>query len=279
MLDLLSEFFINRPIFAGVISIIITLAGLIASQVLPIAQYPEIAPPTVTITANYTGASADTLAENRRRADRGTALRRREPHLFQFELGVDNGTLTITCTFAVGADGDKAISTSTTAWPIALPRLPDVVRRSGVIAQKRSTDILLLSPGLERPALRHAVTCATTRPSTSSTISSAFRASPTRTIFGARDYSMRIWLRPRQDGAAGRHANRRRQTPSPRRTTSTRAARSGRTRRRDGQAIVYTVTARGRLMRRMISATSSCVRADRTARCASATSRASNSVR
>ena len=57
-----SQFFINRPIFAGVIAIIITLAGLIASQVLPVAQYPEIAPPTVVITANYPGASAETLA-------------------------------------------------------------------------------------------------------------------------------------------------------------------------------------------------------------------------
>ena len=58
-----SQFFINRPIFAGVISIIITLAGLIASQVLPIAQYPEIAPPTVVINASYPGASADVIAE------------------------------------------------------------------------------------------------------------------------------------------------------------------------------------------------------------------------
>src|SRR5258708_37067558 len=58
-----SQFFINRPIFAGVISIIITLAGLVASQVLPVAQYPEIAPQTVLITANYPGASAETLAK------------------------------------------------------------------------------------------------------------------------------------------------------------------------------------------------------------------------
>ena len=68
-----SQFFIDRPIFAGVISIIITLAGLIASQVLPIAQYPEIAPPTVTITANYPGASAETLARPSPRRSRSSS--------------------------------------------------------------------------------------------------------------------------------------------------------------------------------------------------------------
>ena len=64
----MSRFFISRPIFAAVISIVITLAGLICSQVLPVAQYPEIAPPTVTITATYPGASADTLARQVRKA-------------------------------------------------------------------------------------------------------------------------------------------------------------------------------------------------------------------
>ncbi|HXT02625.1 MAG TPA: efflux RND transporter permease subunit, partial [Casimicrobiaceae bacterium] len=59
----MSKFFIDRPIFSAVIAIIITLAGLVASQILPIAQYPEVAPPTVTITATYTGASAETLAK------------------------------------------------------------------------------------------------------------------------------------------------------------------------------------------------------------------------
>jgi len=131
---MLSEFFINRPIFSAVIAIIITLAGLVASQVLPIAQYPEVAPPTVTITANYTGASAETIAKTVA-APIEEQLSGVENLVYFSSSAASNGTLTITCTFAVGADGDKATIDVNNRVQIALPRLPDEVRRSGVIVQ------------------------------------------------------------------------------------------------------------------------------------------------
>ena len=139
---MLSQFFINRPIFSGVIAIVITLAGLIASQSLPIAQYPEVAPPTVTITATYTGASAETLAKTVA-APIEEQLSGVENLVYFSSSSASNGTLTITCTFAVGADGDKATIDVNNRVQIAQPRLPDDVRRSGVIVQRRSTDILM----------------------------------------------------------------------------------------------------------------------------------------
>src|ERR1700674_5754820 len=102
-----SEFFINRPIFAGVIAIIITLAGLMASQVLPVAQYPEIAPPTVTITANYPGASAETLAKTVA-APIEEQLSGIEGLIYYTSTSSSNGTLTITLTFEVGTDVNNA---------------------------------------------------------------------------------------------------------------------------------------------------------------------------
>ena len=103
-----SEFFINRPIFAAVIAIIITLAGLIASQVLPVAQYPEIAPPTVVITANYPGASAETLALTVA-APIEEQLSGVENLIYFSSTAATNGTLTIACTFEVGSNADKAV--------------------------------------------------------------------------------------------------------------------------------------------------------------------------
>src|SRR5512138_2478978 len=102
-----SKFFIRRPIFSGVISIVIVIAGLVASRVLPLAQYPQIAPPTVMITANYPGASAETLAH--------TVALPMEQHLNGIEglsyfnsYSPSNGKLNITPTFDLGTDPDTA---------------------------------------------------------------------------------------------------------------------------------------------------------------------------
>src|SRR4051794_27947758 len=139
----MSRFFIARPIFAAVVSIIITLAGLIASQVLPVAQYPEISPPTVTITANYPGASADTIAKTVA-APIEEQLSGVENLAYFSSTAASNGTLTITATFEVGSDVNRAVIDVNNRIAIALPRLPDDVRRNGVFAQKRSSDILMV---------------------------------------------------------------------------------------------------------------------------------------
>src|SRR5436309_16002516 len=123
----MSRFFIERPIFASVIAIIITLAGLVAWQVLPIAQYPEIAPPTVTITANYPGASAETLARTVA-APIEEQLSGVENLSYFSSTSASNGQLTITATFELGSDAQKAVIDVKHRIPVAFLRLPAAVR-------------------------------------------------------------------------------------------------------------------------------------------------------
>src|ERR1700687_4471395 len=104
----MTRFFIARPIFAAVLAIVITLAGMVASGVLPVAHYPEIAPPTVTITANYPGASAETLARTVA-APIEEQLSGVENLIYFTSSAASNGTLTINCTFEVGSSADKAV--------------------------------------------------------------------------------------------------------------------------------------------------------------------------
>src|SRR5690606_15391920 len=141
--DRMSRFFIDRPIFAAVLSIVIVLAGLVASQVLPVAQYPEIAPPTVTIGTSYPGASAETLAKTVA-APIEEQLSGVEGLLYFNSSSSSNGAVTITATFEVGTDVDQATFNINNRVQLALPRLPDEVRRNGVTVQKRSNDILLV---------------------------------------------------------------------------------------------------------------------------------------
>ena len=137
----MSRFFINRPIFASVISIIIVIAGLVASQVLPIAQYPQIAPPTVLITATYPGASAETLAKTVA-APIEEQLNGVENLSYFTSSAAANGVVTITATFDVGTNVDIAAVNVNNRVKAAEPRLPAEVRTNGVLVQKRSNDIL-----------------------------------------------------------------------------------------------------------------------------------------
>ena len=243
---MLSKFFINRPIFSGVIAIIITLAGLVASQVLPIAQYPEVAPPTVTITATYTGASAETLVRTVA-APIEEQLSGVENLVYFSSSSASNGTLTITCTFAVGASGDKATIDVNNRVQIALPRLPDDVRRSGVVVQKRSTDILLfvaLSATDPRYDTLYLSNFATAN------ILDDLKRVPgvaDAQIIGARDYSMRIWLRPDRMAQLGVTASDVANAVAAQNNQYA-AGKIGQEPAPQDQSLVYTVTARGRLL-------------------------------
>src|SRR5512147_2172616 len=189
----MSRFFIERPIFASVIAIIFAIAGLVAARVLPIAQYPEISPPTVTITATYPGASAETLARTVA-APIEEQLSGVERLSFFSSTSSSNGTLQVTATFEPGTNVDQAVFNVNNRVQIALPRLPDEVRRNGVIVQKRSFDILLVvslvSPGNRRDTLFLSNYA-------SINIVDELKRLPGLadvTVFGARDYSMRVWL-------------------------------------------------------------------------------------
>ncbi|MEY3740486.1 MAG: hypothetical protein RLZZ192_1162 [Pseudomonadota bacterium] len=241
----LSSFFISRPIFSAVISITIVIAGLMAARGLPVAQYPQIAPPTVIITANYPGASTETLT----RTVAGPIeeqLSGVENLLFFSSVAQSSGTLVITATFEVGTNVDTATVNVNNRVKIAEPRLPDVVRQYGVTAQKRSNDILMVaaitSPTDEYSNLylsNYALVNVLDELKRLPGVGDA-------AVLGAKDYAMRIWLMPDRmaqlgltapDVAAAIAAQNKQNV----------AGKIGQEPAPDGQQLVYTVTAKGRL--------------------------------
>lgn len=139
----MTKFFITHPIFASVLSIIIVLAGIAAAFQLPIAQYPQITPPVVQITARFPGASAETLIKTVA-APIEEQLSGVDDLLYFNSSADSSGQLTITVTFEIGTDIDLATFNISNRVNIALPRLPDEVRRSGITIQKRANDLLLV---------------------------------------------------------------------------------------------------------------------------------------
>ncbi|MEP6877753.1 MAG: multidrug efflux RND transporter permease subunit [Nitrosospira sp.] len=192
----MTRFFITRPIFASVLSIIIVLAGLAAAMQLPIAQYPQIAPPTVLITATFPGASADTLAKTVA-APIEEQLSGIEDLLYFSSSADSSGTLTITATFEVGTDIDQATFNVSNRVNIALPRLPDEVRRTGLIIQKRSNDILIVFMLVSKEKGKYDPLYLSNY-ATLNILDELKRVKGVgdATVFGGQDYSMRIWLRP-----------------------------------------------------------------------------------
>ena len=240
-----SRFFIERPIFASVLAIIITLAGLVASFVLPVSQYPEIAPPTVTITSSYPGASAETLAKTVA-APIEEQLSGVENLIYFTSSAAADGSVAITATFEVGTDVDKAVFQLNNRVQIALPRLPEEVRRNGVIVQKRSNDILLVI-GLQSPKGSRTTTFLANHAQVN--LIDELRRIPgvgDVTLFGS-GYSMRIWLQPDKMARLG-------VTPTDvanavrAQNAQYAAGRVGAEPAPPGQALNYTVTARGRLV-------------------------------
>ena len=131
-----SRFFIDRPIFATVISIVIVLVGLAAMMTLPIAQYPEITPPVVTVSASYTGASAEVLA-NTVAAPIEQQINGVENMIYMNSTGSSsNGQVSINVTFGIGTDIDQAVIDVNNRIRVAEPLLPQEVQRLGINAQK-----------------------------------------------------------------------------------------------------------------------------------------------
>ncbi|HEX3432250.1 MAG TPA: multidrug efflux RND transporter permease subunit [Rhizomicrobium sp.] len=191
----LPHFFIERPIFAAVVAILIVLFGAISYPTLPVAQYPEIAPPTVTVTANYPGATAETMA-----ATVATPLEEQingvENMLYMSSSSQGDGTLTITITFAPGSDINEDQVLVQNRVATAEPRLPAEVQQIGVVTQKASPDLLLVAT-LVSP--NHSLTQQYL--SNYATLQLVDRLSRLHgvgnvRVFGARDYSMRIWIDP-----------------------------------------------------------------------------------
>ena len=242
----MSKFFINRPIFASVISIIIVIAGLVAAQVLPIAQYPQIAPPTVMINATYPGASAETLA-------RTVAAPIEEQlngveHLAYFTSSASaNGSVAITATFDVGTNVDDAAVSVNNRVKAAEPRLPEEVRRNGVIVQKRSNDILQVV-ALDSDSGKYNTLFLSNYASLN--IVDELKRVPgvgDVTIFGAQDYSMRVWLKPDRMAQLGLTTADISNAIKAQNAQNA-AGKIGQEPAPSDQQLVYTVTAKGRLL-------------------------------
>jgi hydrophobe/amphiphile efflux-1 (HAE1) family protein len=191
----LPHFFIDRPIFASVVAILIVLFGAVAYPTLPVAQYPEIAPPTVTVTATYPGATAETVAETV-----ATPLEEQingvEQMLYMSSSSQGDGSLTITVTFAPGSDINEDQVLVQNRVATALPRLPAEVQQIGVVTQKSSPDLLLVAT-LVSPD--HSLSQQYI--SNYATLQLVDRLSRLHgvgnvNVFGAREYSMRVWIDP-----------------------------------------------------------------------------------
>jgi hydrophobe/amphiphile efflux-1 (HAE1) family protein len=193
---------IRQPVLAMVLSIVLLIVGGIAYWTLPVAEYPQVASPTVVVTTQYPGASAQTVADTV-----ATPIEQEingvEDMLYMYSQATSDGRLTITVTFKLGTDLDKAQVLVQNRVAIAEPRLPEEVRRSGVVTRKNSPDLLLvvfmLSPDntydqlyISNYALRQ-VRDQLLRLDGVGDIQ----------IFGARDYSMRLWLDPDKISALG----------------------------------------------------------------------------
>src|SRR2546430_17484689 len=140
---MLARFFIDRPVLAWVISVVIILLGAIAAGFLPVAEYPEITPPTVRVTSNYPGANAqvvaDTVAAPIEQQVNGV-----ERMLYMSSQSSNDGSYTLDVTFDLGTDINMAQVLVQNRVAIATPVLPDVVKATGVVVKKRSPDILLV---------------------------------------------------------------------------------------------------------------------------------------
>ncbi|MGI2097178.1 efflux RND transporter permease subunit [Shewanella glacialipiscicola] len=199
---MLSQFFIKRPIFAAVLSLLFFITGAIAVWQLPITEYPEVVPPTVVVTANYPGANpkviAETVASPLEQEINGV-----EDMLYMSSQATSDGRMTLTVTFAIGTDVDRAQTQVQSRVDRAMPRLPQEVQRLGIVTEKSSPDLTmvvhLLSPDNRYDMLYLSNYAALNVKDELARIKGVGGVR----LFGAGEYSLRIWLDPNKVSALG----------------------------------------------------------------------------
>jgi HAE1 family hydrophobic/amphiphilic exporter-1 len=196
------HFFIERPIFAGVLSVLLVIAGLIAQRSLPVSEYPDIAPPTVMITATYPGASAEVIAQTVA-SPIEQEVNGVDDMLYIASQSTGDGLLTINVVFKTGVNIDLAQVLVQNRVAIATPRLPEEVQRFGVVVKKSSPDLMLVvhlrSPDGSR-SQQYISNYATLYVKD---VLARLEGVGDVQVFGARDYSMRVWLDPDKVAARG----------------------------------------------------------------------------
>ncbi len=201
-----SHFFIDRPIFASVISLIILIVGSIAYFTLPVAQFPEIVPPTISVSATYPGANAVTVSDTV-----ATVLEQEingvEDMIYMYSQSTDDGVMSLSVTFEIGTDIDKAQVLVQNRVAAAEPRLPEEVRRNGVTVNKRSPDLLLVVHLISPDNTYDAVYISNYALLNIRDELARIKGVGDVTLFGSREYSMRIWLDPERIALRGMTAD------------------------------------------------------------------------
>jgi hydrophobe/amphiphile efflux-1 (HAE1) family protein len=198
----LSHFFIDRPIFAAVISIVMMILGGIAYVALPIAQFPDIIPPTVSINASYPGASAETVA------DTVAAVIEQEVNgvdgmIYMSSQSTGDGGLSISVTFDLGTDIDKAVVLVQNRVAASETRLPEEVRRNGITVRKNSPDLLLVVHMVSPSKAYDQVYISNYALLNVADELTRIEGVGGVALFGSREYAMRVWLDPERIASRG----------------------------------------------------------------------------
>src|SRR3982075_2136808 len=191
----ISSFFIDRPIFASVVSILVLTAGLVAMPLLPISEYPEIVPPTVVISGTYPGASPKTIAETVI-----TPLEQQingvENAIYTNSSATPDGNFAITVTFKLGTNLDTAQVQTQNRVSQAEPRLPEVVRQIGLITQKRSPDLTMVVFLRSEDGRYDSLYLRNYAVIQVRDVLARLPGMGDVRVFGSGDYAMRLWLDP-----------------------------------------------------------------------------------
>src|SRR5262245_17975342 len=190
-----ARFFIDRPVFATVLSLVIVVVGLVAFVGLPVAQYPEIAPPTIQVTALYPGASAKVVAETVA-TPLEVEINGVERMLYLSSAAGNDGSLALTIAFELGTDLDQAQVLVQNRVALAEPRLPEGVRRQGLTVKKRSPSFLLVVNMISPKGTRDQLFLSNYATLRIKDELARKEGAGDVIVFGARKYSMRIWLDP-----------------------------------------------------------------------------------